>query len=74
MKTSVTYTKNGVAISPQEVCNQTGEISKITHFLGTNGDGNGMVMLTSLINLDNMSKEEIMAMLVAERMGHGTDA
>ena len=74
MRTSVTYTKNGVAISPEEVANQTGEVSKITHFLGTNGDGNGMVMLTTLINLDNMSKEEITAMLVAERLGYGTDS
>lgn len=74
MKTIVTYTKNGKAISFEEVCNQTGEVSKITHFLGTNGDGNGMVMLTSSIDLDKMSKEEITAMLVAERLGYGTDA
>jgi hypothetical protein len=70
---NITYAKNGIIIPFEEVPNQTGEVSKVTHFLGTNGDGNGMVMLTSLINLDDMSKEEITAMLVAERMGHGSD-
>ena len=74
MKTSVTYTKNGKVISSQEVGNQIGEISKIIHFAGTNGDGNGMVMLTSMINLDKMTKEEITAMLVLERMEHGTNS
>lgn len=62
-------------LEPQDLYKVTGRVMKTIRYSGEPDqvEGSGMVMLNMHVDLTNMTKDEITAMLVLERMGHGTN-
>lgn len=75
MLKSIQYHKDGVMLEPQDLYKVTGRVMKTLRYSGEpdQTEGSGMVMLNMHVDLTNMTKDEITAMLVLERMGHGTN-
>lgn len=71
----IDYYKDGIKLDVKDLYTTTGRVMKTIRYTGEpdQTEGAGTVMLNMHVDLSTMTKDEITAMLVLERMGHGTN-